>query len=195
MEQAKCWESILELISQLDRIQSAACIQGSHDKGFKSFRRVIPTTRENSPNLMKIHSPFRVIRFPLNDLLDSKMRDNGVIINHHETCLIWPLAISDTNFNSKFDILRGFQFDVFLMELLRHESVRLLIEHHFESLPMKAALLISLPYRNLWVENFEVWIWQNFSYFNYPYVRVLSRLRHQPISDWAVCITSKWLLS
>jgi len=88
MEQAKCWESILELISQLDRIQSAACIQGSHDKGFKSFRRFIPTTSENSPNLMKIHSPFRVISFPLNDLLDSKMRDNGMIINHHETCLI-----------------------------------------------------------------------------------------------------------
>lgn len=119
MEQAKCWESILELISQLDRIQSAACIQGSHDKGFKRFRRFIPTTRDNSPNLMKIHSPFRVISFPLNDLLDSKMRDNGVIINHHETCLIWPLTISDTNFNSKFDISRGFQFDVFLMALLR----------------------------------------------------------------------------
>ena len=86
MEQTKCWESILELISQLDRIQSAACKKGSHDKRFKSFRT--PKTRENLPNLMEIHSPFRIISFPLDDLLDSEMSNNGMIIDHHETCLI-----------------------------------------------------------------------------------------------------------
>ena len=96
MEQAKCWESILELISQLDRIQSAACKKGSHDKRFKSFRT--PKTRENLPNLMEIHSPFRIISFPLDDLLDREMSNNGMIIDHHETRLIWSLAICDTNF-------------------------------------------------------------------------------------------------
>ena len=97
MEQAQCWERILELISQLVRIQSAACEQNSQAKILEKF-----AGKDNLPNLLKIHPPIGIVSFPLNNLLYSKMSDNSMIVNHHETCLIRPLAICDTFLNTLY---------------------------------------------------------------------------------------------